>query len=155
MKPRVPSLGKFVRLPRARQALTIKAFALLLLTWLAMRLLRFRTVRRLLDHLGQPVPRLVRGNRSPAREIGWTVAAAGRLLPFVTCLPRALTVEVLLARRGLAAQLYFGVVRDANADLQAHAWVGSQDEVVIGEVVDLARFSPLSPVVSDTDPTRP
>jgi len=50
---------------------------------------------------------------------------------------------MLLARRGYPALVYIGVVRDDSDELQAHAWVKSEGEVVIGGL-ELERYTPLA-----------
>jgi len=50
---------------------------------------------------------------------------------------------MLLARRGYPALVYIGVVRDDSDELQAHAWVKSEGEVVIGGF-ELERYTPLA-----------
>jgi hypothetical protein len=68
---------------------------------------------------------------SPER-IGWAIRVASQYVPGATCLPQALTGLVLLEGSGLPAHLYIGVARTGEKPLQAHAWVKSQDDVIIG-----------------------
>jgi hypothetical protein len=49
------------------------------------------------------------------------VARASRYVPGARCLPQALVGQVMLERRGVPAQLRFGVHRGET--LQAHAWL--------------------------------
>jgi hypothetical protein len=63
------------------------------------------------------------------------VAAARRLPGDFVCLPRAMAVQWMLRRRGLASALVFGVSPQAKDDgLHAlHAWVEGGGRIVIGE----------------------
>lgn len=49
----------------------------------------------------------------------------------------------MLRRRGLSAEVYFGVARPSDAPLQAHAWSICRGGVVTGEDVK-DRFTPLA-----------
>jgi hypothetical protein len=58
------------------------------------------------------------------RRLAWLVDAAARNhVVEMTCLRRALTVQRMLRRRGIASQVVIGVRRDADKPLDAHAWV--------------------------------
>jgi hypothetical protein len=72
----------------------------------------------------------------------WAVHAAGRRMPWVSCLARALALQRLLARRGLASELRIGVAK-AGRDLDAHAWLVRGDRVLIGGE-DLDRYTALA-----------
>jgi hypothetical protein len=61
----------------------------------------------------------------------------------VKCLARALTVKVLLARSNCDSKLIIGVAKNPLQQLEAHAWVEVQERVVIGQIHDLDRFTPL------------
>ncbi len=72
------------------------------------------------------------------------VAARHHLYP-VRCLPRALTLQHLLARQGLITDLRIGVRRRGNT-LDAHAWLEHAGRA-IGEPADVGRqFTPLLPL---------
>jgi len=78
---------------------------------------------------------------SPDR-IGWAIRAASRYVPGATCLVQALTGLVLLEGAGLPARLYIGVARNDEKPFQAHAWVKSQDDVIVGGH-ELHQYVPL------------
>jgi hypothetical protein len=69
-----------------------------------------------------PSPRVERLSRLVAH-------AYDRLPMPSTCLRRSLVVARLLTRRGVAAQVKLGV-RRSGVDLQAHAWVEANGQVV-------------------------
>ena len=60
------------------------------------------------------------------------------------CLPRAMTVYLLLKRRGIAATLHIGVKRYPFA---AHAWV-VHDGHVLGHPANSWRHEPYVPIIS-------
>lgn len=80
----------------------------------------------------------------PPEELADVVQAVERVSrPFpraLPCLPRALATQLLLRRRGGGASLCFGVARDGDGPLTAHAWVELDGEILIGAVPELERF---------------
>jgi hypothetical protein len=112
-----------------------QAWILLLAVNLGLRLASLRQVQRVLAVgsgrtagrlTGDPwmtIPRL-------QRLVG--IAARHHLLP-MSCLPRSLVLQALLARHGIEAELRFGV-RMEDRGLQAHAWL----EVEGGAIDSLA-----------------
>lgn len=52
-----------------------------------------------------------------------------------TCLSRALTLQTLLRRRGVASQLRFGIRKRDGSELLAHAWLETNG-ALIGEHQD-------------------
>ena len=133
---------KFRRLLPAERRLIMRALFWLGVIRLGLWLLPFQTLQRLLAGL----------TRAPAREshgppsfdqIAWAVAAASRYVPSATCLTRALVTRTLLAQRGYAAHLCIGVARRAGGQLDAHAWVESPGQIVIGGGSRLGRYTRL------------
>lgn len=64
------------------------------------------------------------------------------------CLPRALTIFILLRRQGVPATLRIGVKR---YPFGAHAWVECRGEV-LGEASDEWRHEPYVPILATKDP---
>jgi Transglutaminase-like superfamily len=137
-------LHSFIRLPATQRSLLIRAALLLWATRLGLWLLPFQTLRRLLARLA-PGPTRVPGTDGLSRErVVWAVETAARHMPLAnTCLTQALAAQVLLARRGYPALLRIGVVKGDKDNLQAHAWVESEGEVVIGGY-ELERYAHLA-----------
>ena len=68
----------------------------------------------------------------------------------MTCLPRALALQRMLARRGIVAALRIGVRKEA-ATLAAHAWV-EVDGRAVGEPEAIEEsFRALLPAAGRTD----
>jgi transglutaminase superfamily protein len=108
-------------------------------------LLPLRVVRRLLAHAAQrPAPE---SGSKPSRErVVWALSVAQRVVPGATCLPTALAAEALFARIGQPAELRVGVAKTPAGRLIAHAWVESGGRVLVGDLRDLSRYAPLSPL---------
>jgi len=66
------------------------------------------------------------------RELNWAVTRAARFVPGASCLTQALSLQVLLARRGLHSRLCIGVRKGAASAFEAHAWVERGGRVLIG-----------------------
>jgi hypothetical protein len=127
-------LGRFSRLPTTEQWLLIKATLLVEAIKLGMRLLPFRTLRRLLARAADTPLGVRRAERNTSAErVAWAVGVASRHAPGIkTCLAQALAAQVLLARRGHPALLHIGVARGDRGQFEAHAWVESEGRIVIG-----------------------
>jgi hypothetical protein len=131
-------LRKFLRLSVAEQRLLSKAALLLGMIGLGLKLLPFRTLRRLVDRLSKPVGKA----RFSIEQVSWAVELAGCYVPG-TCLSRALAAQVLLARQGHPAVLHIGVLRERKSQFMAHAWLESGGQVVIGGY-ELDLYAPLA-----------
>lgn len=71
------------------------------------------------------------------------VQRASRVILASRCLPQALATYSMLARRGIRADVRFGVAKDGHRGFEAHAWVELDGAVVIGQLHDLHRYEPL------------
>jgi Transglutaminase-like superfamily len=140
-------LRKFVGLSPAERWLVIKAALLLGSTKLGLKLLPFRLLRRLTDSLSRPTAWVPAPDRFSAEKIAWAVELVGRYVPS-TCLSRALSAQVLLARRGYPVLLHFGVVKEGERFL-AHAWLESEGQVVVGGYA-LEPYMPLGTLAGNS-----
>ena len=130
-------LRKWLQRSPVERRLLLRAWLLLGLIRAALWLLPFRVVHGLLLR-----PPLTAGWAS-IEQIGWAVAVASVYIPFASCLPQALAAQALLLRHGYPADLRIGVARDQGR-LEAHAWVESGGQIVIGgSTSSLARYTPL------------
>ena len=131
-------LTRLVGLEPRRRHLLMRAAFWLVTFRAGIRLLPFKTVRR----LATPAV-LVGSSKGPCLEsVTWAVAAAARRLPGTTCLPRALALNFMLRRAGFASTLQIGVAREADEALGAHAWVTCEGRPVGGS--DLGRYTPFA-----------
>jgi hypothetical protein len=124
-------LQAFLAYPARDRFWLIKTWWLLLGIDLALRLLPFRKVQawvkssrpgmKIVD-MGQATLEIRRAEEILDR------AARHHLYP-MTCLRRSLALQWLLLKRGLLTDLCFGVRRD-HGQLQAHAWLEYQGQVI-------------------------
>ena len=107
---------------------------------LGLRLVRFRRLRSLLS-TSTPSREL---SADDVERIAWTVKKACKYIPMdATCLTQAMTGEYMLGRRGRESFLRIGVAKSVEENLEAHAWLEVDGNVVIGNNQDLARYAML------------
>ena len=88
-------------------------------------------------------------------EIARAVRAASRMVPGATCLTQALAGQILLSRAGYDSELRIGVCRHAEHGFEAHAWLEHRGEILLGELGDLSRFTPMAPLQGHLGGPRP
>jgi hypothetical protein len=81
-----------------------------------------------------------------ARKVSRFVRKVSAYIPGATCLTQALATTKLLRKFGYPASVRIGVAKTPQDQLQAHAWVELEKEIVIGVVPDLTRYTVLTPV---------
>lgn len=138
-------LGRALDRPPADWAVAARAWVLLPLISLALRVLPLHRLEELVAAGREPAAAAAAPAERAAevRRLRRLVAAAAHRLPFTPqCLPRSLCLLHLLSRRGIDAELRIGVRRQAER-LTAHAWL-EVDGSAVGEPEDVAlRFVPL------------
>ena len=136
-------LRRFLRMSADERWLLIRAAVLLQVISVGMRLLPFRTLRRLIVLAQMNRADSRSADRLPVERIAGAVEAADRHMPGEkTCLTQALAAQTLLVRQGYPALLHIGAAKGEEGQLQAHAWVESEGRVVIGGH-NLGRYAPL------------
>jgi len=65
-------------------------------------------------------------------RLAWAVRRVAHIVPMATCLTRALALQIILARKGVPAELVLGVGRSASDEFLAHAWLEKDGQIVIG-----------------------
>ncbi len=139
-------IRKFISLSTADQSLLLKSAFVLKTITLGLRVLSFQTMRRFLIGTRQKAGRAHYSNRPSANRIAWAVRVASRYVPAAMCLAQALAVRMLLEQQGYPSQLHIGVAKNERGRLEAHAWVESQGRIMVGNLQDLSRYTPLPPL---------
>lgn len=117
----------FLGLSPNRRRLFLQAWALLPMVWVALRVRGFHYVHATIDRVS---PRSYRPAADPTADAVEATHLAARYSPIpVNCLLRSLVLVFLLRRRGLEAELRFGVRRQ-DGRFEAHAWVERCGEVL-------------------------
>jgi hypothetical protein len=137
-------LARFAALPMGDKSRTVEASFYLLIVRLAFGLL---PLRRALQLFGIVQSGIGPGRISVAEAelIGHAIGRAARHVPFrAVCLQQAFAALLMLRRRGLAATVHLGLMReDGAAGLQAHAWSLSGATPVTG-VAAARGFTPIA-----------
>ena len=151
-EPSASNLRRFLELSSFDQRLLFEAWWRLLAAALRLRFAPRRTVTRAVRETAAPdgpEERYDKGGTVPAVALAVARAAAHHLQP-MTCLPRALALQRMLARRGVDSVLRIGVRKEAEA-IAAHAWV-EVDGRAVGEPEAIeTRFRALLPAAGRTD----
>ena len=131
-----------MQLPPRDRALLARSFFLVGVARLTLWVLPFNVARRMLARR----PRRSTSNAT-IEKIGWAVSVAKRFVPRGDCLPQALAAESLLLRDGYPVELRIGVLKRDHGRLEAHAWVESGGQVVVGDLTQgLSTYAPLPPL---------
>lgn len=134
-------LHEFAQLPVDRRQRLLVALRLLWLVRTGLWMVSFQRLRTRLARM--ETDDRERGAGAPLDELVWCIEAASRYVPAATCLTRSMAAQILLRRNGHASTLWIGVARGSCGALEAHAWVECDGRVVVGEVENLGRFTPL------------
>jgi Transglutaminase-like superfamily len=134
-------LRKFFHLSLNNRRLLLNTVILLNLIRFGLWLVPFQNLRRFLALISQP-----RRQAHPLviNQIIYAVELSSRYAPGgAKCLARALTTQVLMSRHGLSAELQIGVAKAEKGGLQAHAWIEHNGNIVMGNLPELAIYTPL------------
>ena len=136
---------KFLRLPSDERRLLVRTLLTLAAARVAIWLLPFRVVRRLIT----PRPRADVASGITRERVRWAVGVAQRVIPDATCLPQAVTAESLLTRGGHPVKLRIGVMKSPAGKLEAHAWAESDGQIIVGDLPwGLGEYTHLPPLPS-------
>ena len=131
-------LNKFCKLKKVDFYFLFVTFSLLGAIRLGLWLLEFRILLKILNKISKIKFPLV---NTTVGKIIWGVNVATCYMPGgAKCLARALTTQVLMNCYGYSPQLYIGVAKGKLGELEAHAWIKYQENVVIGYLPDLSRY---------------
>lgn len=137
MKKWLKRVGKFFSYSFAEQILVLKAFWVVLLIRLALKLLSFGQFRKLYASLLQPASVADISNVRISRYV-WAIERVSGSLSAV-CLPQALALKFFL-RTDKQAEIVIGV--DKKSGFSAHAWVEKNGRILIGDTPQIS-FQPL------------
>lgn len=122
------------------RAAVAEAMVLASLARFLIRYVPFTFWRTSLGHIAGSGDQLEKGDGlETALPLAKAVTRGANLLPGETiCLPRAMTLQWMLARRGQPSSLVFGVSAKAEVDAARalHAWIECDGVVVLGDDAD-------------------
>lgn len=130
-------LRRSLTLPAIEWRLAIEALVLLAVSRTVLRVLPFRIAVRWLGlRRGSGMDREGADGTATAsivHLVADAVRRAASVAPFrAVCLQQAVAAALMLRLRGYAVHVHFGVAKDANGGLIAHAWSRCQGVLVTG-----------------------
>ena len=132
----------FIDLDWRERLLLVEALVVVVMVRLGLWLLPFRRLRNLVSEIGQRSVRSHNAMVMSIDRIAWCVRAASQCVPGATCLTQALSGQVLLARRGYPTRLQIGVSKKSREELEAHAWLECDGQIVLGDHGFLEVYTP-------------
>ena len=125
-----------------------KVFVLLLGVRIGLACISFQRLRTILESFSQQKPSESSHSNSleeqKVKQIIWAVERSTKFMPGgAKCLAKALTTQVLMERRGLICEFKIGVAKNQQDELEAHAWIERDGQVIMGALPDLDRFKSL------------
>lgn len=133
-------LRKFVRLPAGEKRCFCRAVGLLAYYRLALLVIPLQRLLRNRPRLPAAIPATMYVD---AGRLAGLIRAAATVVPGTTCLVNSLAGQRLFARYGYPVKLHVGVAKDRQDGFQAHAWLTLADEIVVGELPDMAKYREL------------
>jgi hypothetical protein len=118
---------------------------------LAIRLMPFRRLARLLEWTSKYKPTPPGSCELLVGRAGWAIELASRAAPWKTlCFQKGLALHWMMRRRNVETILHYGVARQPEKGLTAHVWISFKgSDVMGGEVADqfacVASFPSASP----------
>jgi hypothetical protein len=138
----IAKFRRFAGLPVAEQGRTVEAVFDLLLVRLVFGLLPLPHALRFFG-IAQSETGHGRIAAVEAELIGRAIGRAARHVPFrAVCLQQAFAALLMLRRRGLAATVHLGLIRE-DSELKAHAW-SRCGEVAVTGIAAARGFTPIA-----------
>ena len=123
-------ISRFWSLSLGRKSTILEALVLLPLAFLMIRTIPFRWYHWLLKR--RPRNSTVTTSRVPT-PVPWAVSVVSQHLPWKsTCLMQAIATRWMLSLRGKPSKLFLGTRKNRSGELDFHAWLTCEDEVVCG-----------------------
>jgi len=134
-------IARFVGLSRSDKVLLLHCAWVVVAVRIGLTFLSYRSVITL---LGKRVPSFRQGHLE-AQHVVWAVSKVAKLVPHATCLTQALAAQMLLSKAGHSSSLRIGVAADEKGRFSAHAWLLSEERVLLGGPPQrLARYTTLT-----------
>lgn len=142
-------IHKILNRPISDHWLFLKSMLLLTAFTGGLRIIPFHWIQRILRHFTKGPRKTPAPERTSAELIAKKVQTASQYVPAAVCLPQALAAQFLLKRSGYSSEFHIGVAKNESGQFEAHAWVTLQDQIIIGNLPGLSRFTPLPSLESD------
>ena len=139
---------KFLQLEEKKKILIIKATLLLLVVRLWLYFFSFKSIYNFIRKERKNND-LNTNNTISKTEVIWSVEATSNHLPFIsTCLIKALAAYILLSNYNHQSNIKIGITKPKNNILDAHAWIESNGEIIMGKNYKLPEYKELEIIKS-------
>ncbi len=134
-------ISKFLTLPINEKILLIKS--LILLIFIRTSFLFFQS-QYILNFIEKITEKSIKRNSNLSiQRIIWAVDASNNVLNNIgKCLVKSLVIKLLLAEQGYNSTIRFGVIKNTENFLEAHAWL-ENDMGVIFDQSQIKKYTPL------------
>ncbi len=132
----VNNLRKWGELSWAERGLLLETAVLSITVRLCLWLIPFRLLAPYLGRETQTVAAqaISQKKQQQADRISWSVQVVARQTRWQNCcLVNSIVAKTILRRRGIGTQLFLGLAKDDQRNLQAHAWLSCGDFIVTGQ----------------------
>ncbi|MGF1574967.1 MAG: lasso peptide biosynthesis B2 protein [Cyanophyceae cyanobacterium] len=143
LKNATHSLTRLGQLSLIERQILWQALLWVVLIRLALSLFPFMKLRTLMKEVVQRVALSPPALEATRDQILWAVQKVSRRIPGATCLTQALAARILLSQYHYPHQLCIGVDIGSGQPFSAHAWLEAGDQVLIGQLPDLSRYTKL------------
>lgn len=141
-------LKKIIKLSSKDKNILFQAFFISGLVRFAILFIPFRRLAVIYGkHKEESTRSLTEVEKEIIFRVGWAVEQISYRTPWESkCLVKALTAQIMLARRKISSTLYLGVGKGKDNKLLAHAWVRSGQVIITGAremagFKEVARFA--------------
>ena len=127
--------------------LFVQTYVFMMLIRLGLFMLPFRQLQDLISQASRLKVLARLSSNTTISAIVLSVNRSSKYSPGnVKCLARALTTAVLMSIYSFPYKVNIGVAKDKDNNLEAHAWVESQGNAIVGNLPDLSRYVAMSPL---------
>jgi len=121
-------LRKFFEISVRDKLLFLWALLLVVVIRLGLTFTSYNFLKRWVPGVPQPRP----GDHDKIRAVAIAVSRSARIVPYASCFTQALAGQTLLALLGYQSKIRIGVRRNPEGKILAHAWLLSDDKIVLG-----------------------
>lgn len=133
----MPRITTFFRLTANQKWLVSEAFACLILARAAVITLPFRWIASVLGHqniASANTDQMAMEFAPLLRKVSWAIWLVSKHVPWNSnCLAQAIAGHCMLRRRHIPSTLYFGMTKNSDGQLEAHAWLSSGGIILTGK----------------------
>lgn len=122
--------GTFFKLNNLEKIILIKALMLLWIVRIMLYALPFQTLKNIIKKFTSTEENKI--HPVTMEKLIWAVEIMSIYTPRATCLTRALSAQILLARYNYSSNIKIGVSKN-DGEFEAHAWLEADNKIILGE----------------------